>query len=152
MTSRLASAAALLLVSALPACASKNVAADRIVYDVHGGRLSPPMTDPLPAARASANRADEAAIRAWWQANRPAAGYVPAFDDSPAQLAAEEARESWGWGWWPSIGIGLGLGFGWGDCGDGWGVSLGVPFGVGLGYGYGPGYGYGCRRAYDCDD
>lgn len=132
---RTAPAAALLALAvtalAAPGCASKNVPADRIVYAVHEGPPPPIPFAPL-AASAPAQRADEATVRAWWDSHRPAQGYVPAYDDSAAQMAAEEAR-SCGSGWWPGIGLGIGLGFGWGSggCGDGWGVglSVGLPLG-----------------------
>ena len=71
---RLGSAALLVLVTG--ACASKNVPADRILYQA-SVRPSPPIRfEPLPGRDASAQRADEATVRAWWEANRPAPGYV----------------------------------------------------------------------------
>jgi len=121
---------------ALAACESKNVPADRIVYNVHEGPSPPlPVSTPASSAAAPVQRADEATVRAWWDAHRTVQGYVPPFDDSAAQMAAAHANCHGGCsGAGIGLGIGIGLGFGWGSggCGDGWGIglSIGLPLGI----------------------
>ena len=131
MTCRLGPPAALLLplgsftLLFAAGCASKSVPADRIVYQVSEGEPALLPAD-VRAQPSPVQRADEATVRSWWDANRPAPGYIPPYETAAAPVVAvEECGDGWGWG--PAIGVGLGLGFGGGHDDHGWGISLGLP-------------------------
>ena len=105
----LAACAVALVGPAVAGCASKNVPADRIVYVV-GGDVPPPMLPatsasaapsvaPVPAGPAPVQRADEAKVREWWAAHRPAQGYIPEFDTAATEAAWQQAQCASSCGW-----------------------------------------------------
>jgi hypothetical protein len=86
----------------------------------------------VPAVPPPANDIPESERRAWIEANRPQAYYVP----SQEQPADESCSSGYGCGGW-GIGLPISLGFGWSSgCGGGFGVGVNV-LGLGVGIGFG---------------